>query len=57
MGGLGVMELVATQQGVLAVAAFSFLGGSAAVFVAQALGRVWDRWNAPDPFDDPRNWH
>lgn len=49
--------MVATQQGVLAVASFSFLAGSAAVFLVQAVTRAWDRWNAPDPRDDHKNWH
>ncbi|CAN7604913.1 hypothetical protein [Bosea sp. LjRoot237] len=50
--------LVATKSGVVVVAAFSFLAGSAAVFIAKAIGDAWARWtDKSDPLDDPRNWH
>lgn len=50
---------VATQQGLLAAVAFGFVAGGAAVFLARALGRAWDRWMSDDedPLQDPKNWH
>ena len=50
--------MVATEQGVIVVFAFGFLAGGAAVWVAKAVGRAWDRWrDTSDPLEDPRNWH
>jgi hypothetical protein len=53
------MALIATHEGVMAAIAFGFIAGGAAVFAAQAIGRVIDRWSRDDdePWHDPKNWH
>lgn len=50
--------MVATEQGVIVAFAFGFVLGGAAVWLANAIGRAWERWRRDDydPMSDPKNW-